>query len=418
MVKDKIPEILLSGNAENMLRASALLWKTEDIFNLWTEAYAMYEHRQDIRCMAAYHLGYQYRNGKGVRLDKSKALEYFIHSAENVGIYQVYAMRIVGEMYRTGEGVEVNIPAAMHWLRQAAGHGNLAAQIELDELYAENTQLEISDDKQSISAHEEKYISSGSVLIFDNPIEHLAYILSESKNTVFFGGAGMSTESGLPDFRSTDGLYNQATQFRMSPQQIVSHSYFMEHTREFYEFFRCHQLYPDAMPNAGHYALARLEKAGKLNAVITQNIDGLHQIAGSQNVYELHGSVHGNYCLSCGEKYGLDYVLEHTCVPLCRKCGGIVRPDIVLYGENLNFDVMGKALEAIQSADALLIGGTSLSVSPAADMIDHFKGKHLVVINQTATAADNRAELVIRTHVGETLSRVVEKIITSDSVAK
>ena len=309
MVKDKIPEILLSGEAENMLRASALLWKAEDIFHLWTEAYAMYEHRQDIRCMAAYHLGYQYRKGKGVRLDKGKALEYFLHAAENVGIYQVYAMRIVGEMYRTGEGTEINIPAAMHWLRQAAGHGNMAAQAELDELCADR-----------------KQIAPVNTSVYADPLEHLAHILSESNNTVFFGGAGMSTESGLPDFRSADGLYNQVARDNLSPQQIVSHPFFLEHTNDFYEFYRRHQLYPDAMPNAGHYALAELEKAGRLKAVITQNIDGLHQLAGSRTVYELHGSVHRNYCLACGEKYGLDYVLEHTCVPHCRKCGGIVRP--------------------------------------------------------------------------------------------
>lgn len=229
-------------------------------------------------------------------------------------------------------------------------------------------------------------------------IEKLQKIIDDSKNVVFFGGAGVSTESGIPDFRSTDGLYNE--KYKYPPESIVSHTFFTYRTEEFFEFYRDRMLYPQAKPNAAHAYLARAERAGKVKAVVTQNIDGLHQAAGSKNVFELHGSVLRNYCTRCGAFFPLETIAGGRGVPRCR-CGGIVKPDVVLYGESLDAAVIEGAVAAISAADALIIGGTSLVVYPAAGFIDCFKGKHLVVVNKSATPADDRAELVVRKPIGE-----------------
>ncbi len=234
-------------------------------------------------------------------------------------------------------------------------------------------------------------------------LEKLQKIIDESENIVFFGGAGVSTESGIPDFRSQDGLYNQ--KYAYPPESIVSHTFFLYHTAEFYEFYRDRMLYPSARPNAAHLFLARAEAAGKLKAVVTQNIDGLHQAAGSKNVYELHGSVLRNYCTRCGKFYNMEYIKNGTGVPAC-SCGGIVKPDVVLYEESLDGATIEGALAAISQADALIIGGTSLAVYPAAGFIDAFRGKHLVVINKTSTPADGKAELVISDSIGKVFSQL------------
>lgn len=234
-------------------------------------------------------------------------------------------------------------------------------------------------------------------------IELLQKIIDESENIVFFGGAGVSTESGIPDFRSQDGLYAQ--KYAYPPEQIVSHTFFMYRTEEFFAFYRDKMLYPSAKPNAAHLYLARLENSGKLKAVITQNIDGLHQAAGSKNVLELHGSVLRNYCSRCGKFYGMEYVKNCVGVPKCT-CGGTVKPDVVLYEESLDAAVIDAAVKAISEADALIIGGTSLVVYPAAGFINFFRGKHLVVINKSATSADSRAELVINDSIGKIFSQL------------
>ena len=238
-------------------------------------------------------------------------------------------------------------------------------------------------------------------------IEKLGEILSHSTNAVFFGGAGMSTESGIPDFRSASGIYNQKLHKTFSPEEMASHGFFVNHTEEFFEFYRARFVYLDAKPNAGHLALAELERRGNLSAVVTQNIDGLHQLAGSRTVYELHGSIRRAFCVKCGEKYGVEFVMENIPVPHCEKCGGIVKPDVVLYGEQLDGDVTGNAIRAISDADTLIVGGTSLIVYPAAGLIDYFRGEHLILINKTATHADADAELVIRESIGETLAKAV-----------
>lgn len=223
-------------------------------------------------------------------------------------------------------------------------------------------------------------------------LEFLSNILQKG-NAVFFGGAGVSTESGIPDFRSTDGLYNQEYQF--PPETILSHHFFMEQPEEFYRFYRNKMLYLSAKPNTAHLALAALEKAGKLNAVITQNIDGLHQAAGSKTVIELHGSIHRNHCIQCGKAYGLDAVIQSkTNVPHC-PCGGVIKPDVVLYEEPLNEADLSAAVSHIGNADTLIIGGTSLSVYPAAGLIRYFRGSNLILINKTPTPADKAATLVI-----------------------
>ena len=230
--------------------------------------------------------------------------------------------------------------------------------------------------------------------------ETLKQWLSESENIVFFGGAGVSTESKIPDFRSTDGLYNQ--QYAYPPETILSHTFYMRRPEEFYRFYRNKMLFPDAEPNRAHKALAKLEQEGRLRAVITQNIDGLHQKAGSREVLELHGSVLRNYCTKCGKFYGLEAVLESEGVPRCI-CGGVIKPDVVLYDEGLDQHTLQKAVYYISNADVLIIGGTSLTVYPAAGLIDYYWGKKLVLINKSVTPMDSRADLVISGPIGEIL---------------
>lgn len=235
-------------------------------------------------------------------------------------------------------------------------------------------------------------------------IQQLQKMIDQSERIVFFGGAGVSTESSIPDFRSADGLYNQ--QYKYSPEQIVSHSFFIKHTEAFYDFYKNKMMFLDAKPNAAHLKLAEMEAKGKLDAVITQNIDGLHQAAGSRNVLELHGSILRNYCMKCGEKYNADYVKNACGIPKC-KCGGTIRPDVVLYEESLNSSVIRESISAISRADMLIIGGTSLVVYPAAGFIDYFRGKYLVVINMDETSRDSRADLVIHEPIGKVMSQIV-----------
>ena len=234
-------------------------------------------------------------------------------------------------------------------------------------------------------------------------LEILRTWITESNNIVFFGGAGVSTESGIPDFRSVDGLYHQ--KFDYPPETILSHHFFYAHTDYFYRFYREKLLAPDVEPNAAHKTLARWEREGKLRAVVTQNIDGLHQKAGSREVLELHGSVLRNYCEKCGKFYGLETILHSEGVPRC-SCGGTVKPDVVLYEESLDEDVMDRALRYIQSADLLIIGGTSLVVYPAAGLVRYFRGRHLVVINKGETGGRVGADLTIDGPIGEVLSQV------------
>lgn len=224
-------------------------------------------------------------------------------------------------------------------------------------------------------------------------------IIEKYDNIVFFGGAGVSTESGIPDFRSVDGLYNQ--QYDFPPETILSHTFYESRPKEFFRFYRNKMLFADAEPNAAHVALAKLEKMGKVRAVVTQNIDGLHQKAGSRNVFELHGSVLRNYCESCGEFHDLAYIQNTAGVPVCRKCGGRVKPDVVLYEEGLDQDILNGAVSHIRAAEVLIIGGTSLAVYPAAGLIDYFKGEKLVVINMSPTSRDRYADLVIQEPIGQ-----------------
>ena len=239
--------------------------------------------------------------------------------------------------------------------------------------------------------------------MYEKEIEELQKIIDDSNRIVFFGGAGVSTESGIPDFRSADGIYHQ--QYKYSPEQVVSHSFFMQHTEAFYDFYKEKMMILDAKPNPAHYKLAELEQAGKLTAVVTQNIDGLHQAAGSRNVYELHGSIHRNYCMECGRFYDAEYVKKTSGIPRC-ECGGVIKPDVVLYEEGLDPKTIQGAVEAIAAADTLIIGGTSLVVYPAAGFIDYFGGKHLVVINKSETAKTVRAELSIAAPIGEIFSKI------------
>lgn len=236
--------------------------------------------------------------------------------------------------------------------------------------------------------------------MYEAETARLQEIIDDSENIVFFGGAGVSTESGIPDFRSADGIYHQ--QYRYSPEQIVSHSFFMRNTEAFYEFYKEKMMFLEAKPNAAHLKLAQLEAEGKLKAVITQNIDGLHQEAGSKNVWELHGSIHRNYCRKCGKFYDASYVKNADGVPRC-ECGGLIKPDVVLYEEGLDSGVIEHSIRTICEADTLIIGGTSLVVYPAAGFIDYFRGKHLVVINKSATAKEVRAELTIAAPIGEVM---------------
>ncbi len=234
-------------------------------------------------------------------------------------------------------------------------------------------------------------------------IERLQQMVDESQRIVFFGGAGVSTESGIPDFRSVDGLYN--LKYKFPPETILSHSFFVTHPSDFFEFYRDKIIVRDAKPNKAHYKLAELEKQGKLSAVITQNIDGLHQMAGSENVIELHGSIQRNYCMRCKKSYDLDFVDTAKDIPHC-ECGGTVKPDVVLYEEGLDTDTIHSAIYHIQHADLLIIGGTSLAVYPAAGIIDYFKGKYIVLINRDATPRDYIADLIIREKIGEVLGQI------------
>lgn len=235
-------------------------------------------------------------------------------------------------------------------------------------------------------------------------VEQLKEWIAGSDNIVFFGGAGVSTESGIPDFRSVDGLYNQ--QYDYPPETIISHSFYRRNPEEFYRFYKNRMLFPGAKPNAAHLALARLEAQGKLQAVITQNIDGLHQAAGSREVMELHGSVHRNYCTRCGQFYSLEDIMQMDGVPHC-SCGGIIKPDVVLYEEGLDQGILQKSVAYIRHADVLVIGGTSLTVYPAAGLIDYYQGDKLVLINKSVTPMDSRADLVISGKIGEIFAQVM-----------
>ena len=228
--------------------------------------------------------------------------------------------------------------------------------------------------------------------------------VEKSNYIVFFGGAGVSTESGIPDFRSVDGLYNQ--KYKYPPEVMVSHSFYVSKTEEFFEFYKDKMIFKEAKPNQAHLKLAELEQQGKLKAVITQNIDGLHQAAGSKEVLELHGSVHRNYCECCGKFFNLDYILENKGVPKCDQCGATVKPDVVLYEEGLDSETLSKTVYHISKADMLIIGGTSLAVYPAAGLIDYFKGNNLVVINMAPTPRDKFADIVINKKIGEVFSRL------------
>ncbi|SKA61799.1 NAD-dependent deacetylase [Eubacterium uniforme] len=239
-------------------------------------------------------------------------------------------------------------------------------------------------------------------------IQELAQILRESDNIVFFGGAGVSTASNIPDFRSSDGLYSKKLNAHFTPEQAVSHSFYVRHTEEFYDFYKKNLIYEDALPNDCHKALAKLEEMGKLKAVVTQNIDGLHQAAGSKVVYELHGSVKRNYCTSCHKFFDEKYVVNAEGVPTCDECGGIIKPDVVLYEEGLDDEVIRGAVNAIANADVLIIGGTSLIVYPAAGFIHYFKGSKLVMINKSKTSADKECDLVINDDIAMVMKKALE----------
>jgi len=232
-------------------------------------------------------------------------------------------------------------------------------------------------------------------------------VLDRSDKVVFFGGAGVSTESNIPDFRSEAGLYKAMSDYGYSPEHMLSRTFFMNHTEKFYDYYKKNLIYPDAQPNKAHLALAQLEAEGKLNAVVTQNIDGLHQKAGSKTVYELHGSVLRNMCMDCGAKYDLDYIMDedncHNGMPHCEKCGGLVKPDVVLYEEPLDDEVIMGAVKAISEADTMIVGGTSLVVYPAAGLINYFRGKDLILINKSETGYDSQATLVINDAIGKVL---------------
>lgn len=232
----------------------------------------------------------------------------------------------------------------------------------------------------------------------------LKEMVASSDNIVFFGGAGVSTESGIPDFRSVDGLYHQ--KFRYPPETILSHTFYERHKEEFFDFYRQKLIAPEARPNAAHVKLAQWERDGKLKAVITQNIDGLHQMAGSRNVLELHGSVHRNICRSCGAVYDAEWVMMTNGIPYCDKCGGMVKPDVVLYEESLSEDVLTRSISAIASADLLIVGGTSLVVYPAAGLLRYFQGDSLVLINRDATQMDKMADLCIRDAIGAVMEQI------------
>jgi NAD-dependent deacetylase len=253
-----------------------------------------------------------------------------------------------------------------------------------------------------------KFLSGRCIKISIQNIQKLKEIVYSSNNIVFLGGAGVSTESGIPDFRSERGVYNTINQFGYSPEIILSYTFFMKHTEEFFDFYKSNMIFLDAKPNNAHKALAELEEKGILKAVITQNIDGLHQAAGSKNVLELHGSIHENYCMACKESYQLDYILSgENIIPKCKKCGGVVRPNVTLYEETLNMDILNSAIEYVKNADVFIIGGTSLAVYPAAGLIDYYRGNKLVLINKSSTPYDSRADLIINDSIGKVLNQLV-----------
>lgn len=244
----------------------------------------------------------------------------------------------------------------------------------------------------------------------NSEMEQLIEIFRNSNNMVFFGGAGMSTESGIPDFRSSNGLWNEKLKVNIKPEELVSHTYFKKYPEEFFEFYKDKLIYPKAEPNVGHIALAKLEEKGKLKGIVTQNIDGLHQKAGSKKVCELHGSVLRNYCTNCHTFYDEKFILESEGVPTCPKCNAIVKPDVVLYEEGLDNEVVVEAVKLISSADTLIIGGTSLVVYPAAGLINYFRGKNIVLINKGFTSADSKANLIIRDSIGKVLEEAVNNM--------
>ena len=228
--------------------------------------------------------------------------------------------------------------------------------------------------------------------------------IKDSNNIVFFGGAGVSTESGIPDFRSVDGIYNQ--KYAYPPEEIISHSYFLAHPDKFYEFYKDRMIYPDAKPNETHLVLAKMEKLGKLKAIVTQNIDGLHQLAGSQNVYELHGSILRNYCLKCHTFYPLEKIIASTGIPHCDKCGGIIKPDVVLYEEGLDEDVLMNSNRVISQAEVLIVGGTSLVVQPAASLLRYYRGNKLILVNKSTTPYDQEANVVLHESLGKIFKEI------------
>ena len=244
----------------------------------------------------------------------------------------------------------------------------------------------------------------------DQQIKQMKEIIKDSNNIVFFGGAGVSTASGIPDFRSATGLYNQKTEGDYSPEYLLSHEFLTDHPEEFCNYYKGQLIFPDAKPNKAHIALATLEKLGKLRAVITQNIDGLHQMAGSTNVLELHGNLQDHYCLSCGQRYDLDYAMKQKGKTLCEKCGGFVRPDVVLYGESLNMSVLQQAVEAIAQADVLIVAGTSLVVYPAAGLVRYYRGNKLMIINQQSTPRDNSADFCVHDDLTKVMDELVQDL--------
>lgn len=242
----------------------------------------------------------------------------------------------------------------------------------------------------------------------EDKIEKLTELIRHSNNIVFFGGAGISTASGIPDFRSSNGLYSKKLNRNFTPEQAVSHTFFVRYPEEFYDFYKKNLIYPEARPNACHAALAKLEQMGKLRAVVTQNIDGLHQAAGSKKVFELHGSVHRNFCTGCHKFYAADFILASEGIPVCEVCGKTVKPDVVLYEEGLDEQVLSGAIRAISEAEVLIIGGTSLVVYPAAGLINYFRGESIVLINKSETSADAKADLVINDDIAGVMEKVMK----------
>ena len=252
----------------------------------------------------------------------------------------------------------------------------------------------------------------------DDKIKQLKELIAESNNIVFLGGAGVSTESGIPDFRSGAGIYNTESGTKYRPIDIIAHDFFIEHPEDFYDFYKRKLIYPDARPNKAHKALVRLERQGKLKAIITQNIDNLHQEAGSKCVIELHGSVFRNYCMDCGKKFNIEYIAAQEGVPHCDRCGGIVRPDIVLYEENLEHENVDNAIKAVKKCDLMIIAGTSLTVYPAATFAQFLKHDRIVIINKSSTYMDLKALLTIHDNVGEVLDKVVPKRVSRKTNTK